>query len=82
MPPSGGAFTRRDDVSKSEPHQEYEGALPVDLDPSDDALYGWKHATPGTDAMNDNALRATRIVCLTLVIITLIIYLQDYIHLL
>jgi len=32
--------------------------------------------------MNDNALRALRIVCRTVVIITLIIYLQDYIHLL
>lgn len=28
--------------------------------------------------MSNNGLRATRIVCLTLVVITLIIYLQDY----
>jgi hypothetical protein len=30
--------------------------------------------------MSNNALRATRIACLTAVIITLIIYLQDYIR--
>jgi hypothetical protein len=30
--------------------------------------------------MSDNALRATRLVCLTATIITFIIYLQDYIR--
>ena len=56
-----------------------QGSDAVDLGQGDAPLRQRQLSATG-EVMNDYALRATRLVCLTAVVITLIIYLQDYIH--